>query len=144
MWKALQAQGIQVLENKPVFVPYGKGGFWIVGLADYLTRTPRYQKTVSRAYGPHPKIVLSHDPYTFYDMPEHALLQLSGHTHGGQVRVPGIGPVVTPTPGTPLSWFYGMVEKEDRHMIVSSGVGTSRLPIKNTPCEVVKVTITGA
>jgi predicted MPP superfamily phosphohydrolase len=142
IWRALQQQGIQVLENKPVFVPYGRGGFWIVGLADYLTRTPMYHKTMARAYGPHPKIVLSHDPYTFYDMPSAAMIQLSGHTHGGQVRIPGLGPLVTPTPGTPLDWFYGMVEEDGNHMIVSSGVGTSRLPIKNTPCEVVKLTIT--
>lgn len=144
MWKALQKEGIQVLENKPVFIPYGRGGFWLIGLADHLTRTPLYQKSVSRAYGPHPKLVLSHDPITFEEMPEQVLLQLSGHTHGGQVRVPGIGPVVSPTPGTPLDWFYGMVEKENKHMIVSSGVGTSRLPIKNTPCEVVKVTISAS
>lgn len=142
VWKALQRQGIQVLENKPVFIPYGRGGFWVVGLADHLTRVPQYKKTMRRAYGGHPKIVLSHDPITFEDMPDNAMLQLSGHTHGGQVTVPFIGPMVSPTPGTPMDWFYGMVEKEGRHMIVSSGVGTSRLPIKNTPCEVVKITIT--
>lgn len=136
---------IRVLENNAVYIPHGFEGFWLIGLADYLTRHPDYPGTMKRAKTSQPKIVLSHDPFTYKDMPNDALVQLSGHTHGGQVTLPFIGPVATPTPGTPFSWFYGMVQEDGRPpMIVTSGIGTSQLPIKNTPCEMVLLEIDSA
>ncbi len=141
LWTALESAGIKVLENESVYVPFGEKGFYIVGLADYLTRDPRYRETIADIQNDLPKIVISHDPYTFKDMPSSVLLQLSGHTHGGQVALPLVGPVINPTKNAPLRWLYGMIEEKGNRMIASSGVGTSVLPIKNTPNEVVLVTI---
>lgn len=141
MWQALDRIGIKMLENESVFIPFGKDGFWLIGLADYLSRLPDYKKAVAKISDNKPQIVLSHDPITFADLPEKPVIQLSGHTHGGQVLLPFIGSVVNPTPGSPLRWNYGLIEEKGRTMIVSSGVGTSILPIKNTPCEVVCLTI---
>ncbi|MDB5477712.1 MAG: Phosphoesterase [Alphaproteobacteria bacterium] len=144
MWQALEQNGITVLENNAVHIPFGQKGFWLVGLADYLMRKPDYAGAMARANTDAPKIVVSHDPMTYKDMPQNALVQLSGHTHGGQVKLPFIGPVVSPTPGTPLSWLYGRIEEGNSTLITSSGVGTSLLPLKNTPCEVVRVAISAA
>lgn len=141
MRRALAENGIKVMENSVVFVPFGQDGFWIVGLADHLTRKPDYKGAMAQATGTQPKIVLSHDPITYREITDEAMLQLSGHTHGVQVSLPLIGPVVSPTPGTPFHWFYGLVEEKAAPMIVSSGVGTSILPLKNTPCEVVRVMV---
>lgn len=142
MWRALEDNGIPVLENESVFIRHAdQQGFWLAGLADYLTRKPDYAAALRETDDTHPVIALSHDPMTFAQMPGHVALQLSGHTHGGQVRLPLVGAVISPTPGIPREWFYGHVQEEQRQMIVSSGVGTSRLPFKNTPCEVVRVTI---
>lgn len=141
MWDALTTVGIKVLENSAVFIPYGRKGFWLAGLADYLTRHPNYGEALRDIRDDAPQIVLSHDPYTFKDMPLSPVLQLSGHTHGGQVALPLIGPVISTTPGSPLRWSYGLIEENNRRMIVSSGVGTSIYPVKNTPNEVVLVTI---
>lgn len=142
---ALQENSITVLENDFVHIPYGKKGFYVAGLADYMTRQPAYKDTIDAMPSDYPIVVLSHDPYTFKDMPSGVLVQLSGHTHGGQVSLPLVGPITNPTPGAPLKWLYGLIEDGNKHMIVTSGVGTSVLPIKNTPCEVVLLTIeTGA
>ena len=141
IWNALLNNGITVLENQSIYIPVEKSGFHLVGLADYLTRYPAYKKTVAEITDDRPIIVLSHDPYTFKEMPNNVLIQLSGHTHGGQVSLPVIGPIINPTPGAPLRWLYGHIIENDRQMIITSGVGTSTLPIKNTPCELVLLTL---
>jgi predicted MPP superfamily phosphohydrolase len=54
---------------------------------------------------------------------------LAGHTHGGQIRLPGIGAVVNAS-AAPLRWTYGWVNEGGRRMYVTSGLGTSGLPIR--------------
>jgi predicted MPP superfamily phosphohydrolase len=141
MWNALEVNNIKVLENDAVFVENENNGFWIVGLADYLTRLPNYRKAMKKASSDRPKIVLSHDPITFRDCIGDPVIQLSGHTHGGQVRLPFVGAVASPTPSIPRRWMYGLAEDNNHKLLVSSGVGTSILPIKNTPNEVILLTV---
>lgn len=145
MWDALEANGIKVLENDFQLIDMTKGddkkGFYLVGIADFLTRKPAYKDTIDAINPDHPQIVFAHDPYVFKDMPSGPLIQLSGHTHGGQVSLPLIGPIVNPTKGAPLRWLYGLIEEGGKTMLISSGVGTSSLPVKNTPNEVVLLTI---
>jgi uncharacterized protein len=52
---------------------------------------------------------------------------VSGHTHGGQVGIPGIR---RPVIDVPERYASGPAEEEGRHLFVSRGVGTSRLPIR--------------
>lgn len=142
MRAALELHGIKVLENQSVAIENNGKGFWIVGLADYLMREPSYKQATMDIADAAPRIVLSHDPFTYFHTPKEMVVQLSGHTHGGQVTLLFIGPVVSPTPGMPLDMLYGKVGEAQAPLIVSSGVGTSILPIKNTPCEVVTLEIT--
>ena len=144
MTEALIAHNITVLENNALQIQQQNWDFWLVGLADYLTRKPDYQTAIQNIDNDTPRIVLSHDPLTFAKIDDTPVIQLSGHTHGGQIAFPLVGPVVMPTPGTPLDWAYGLVSHENRQMIVSSGVGTSVLPLKNTPNEVVLLTLSTA
>ena len=74
-------------------------------------------------------ILLSHSPQMFMkaDLTKFDLV-LTGHTHGGQVRLPGLGPLWLPagSEGYGSGWFYGI----HAQMYVSRGVGTSILPIR--------------
>ena len=70
-----------------------------------------------------PIILLAHEPDIFPDVPGRVSLTLSGHTHGGQVRLFGYSPVVPSRFGN--RYAYGHVVEDDRHLIVSGGLGFS-------------------
>lgn len=91
--QALTDQGIKVLWNQIAY-PLGQG-LAIVGMPDYWSRQFSPEITMSQIAGSVPRIVLSHNPDSAEDLlPWRVDLQLSGHTHGGQIVIPGIGPVI--------------------------------------------------
>ena len=74
------------------------------------------------------KISLTHDPAGAFDAAVTGLV-LAGHTHCGQIRLPFIGPLYVPSTA-PSSAHCGLYEDDQRQVFVSSGVGTSVLPIR--------------
>ena len=90
-----------------------------------------------------PTIVLAHDPYWFAHLPDGPHLMLSGHTHGGQISFPFIGPLRNAT-RAPLKWTYGQIAEGRRHLYVTSGIGTSNVPVRwNIPPEIVLLEVKG-
>ena len=75
-----------------------------------------------------PIILLAHEPDIFPDVPGRVSLTLSGHTHGGQVRLLGYSPVVPSRFGN--RYAYGHIVEDDRHLIVSGGLGFSIAPVR--------------
>jgi predicted MPP superfamily phosphohydrolase len=89
--KALTNIGITVLWNA-IATPLGED-LPIVGLADYWSREFEPELVMARLSSSVPRIVLSHNPDTAEILQQWRVdLQLSGHTHGGQVILPGLGP----------------------------------------------------
>jgi uncharacterized protein len=91
--KALQNGGVSVLWDDVQFLH--QGAIAVVGLQDYWS--PRFNPAPVMANIPEhlPRIVLSHNPDSAQSLRKWRVdLQLSGHTHGGQIVIPGIGPVV--------------------------------------------------
>ncbi|MBD6614469.1 metallophosphoesterase [Komarekiella sp. 'clone 1'] len=90
---ALTSIGIHVLWNEIAY-PLGKK-LPLVGLADYWSRE-FHPATIMNQLEPNiPRIVLSHNPDTAKILQQWRVdLQLSGHTHGGHIVIPGIGPLV--------------------------------------------------
>jgi predicted MPP superfamily phosphohydrolase len=125
MAAALEAVGITVLEDAAV----ERGGFWVAGLADLRHRRPDIGKALRDVPPEAPVLMLSHDPDLFPGVPNRVSLTLSGHTHGGQVAIPVLRRPMLPS-------YYGEryarghIVEHGRHLLVTSGIGTSGLPIR--------------
>ena len=135
--RALRDVGIPVLENDAVRLTKGGQPFWVAGLGDqiaYLRGRGRFDGvddvpgTLAKVDDGSPVILLAHEPDIFPKVPERVALTLSGHTHGGQVRLFGYSPMVPSKYGN--RYAYGHVFEEGRHLIVSGGLGTSILPVR--------------
>ena len=87
-----------------------------------------------------PLIMLTHSPDEFKKIPQnHVNLILAGHTHGGQIRIPLIGPLFTASCYGD-KYAKGFIEEEGKKMITTTGIGTSILPIRfNCPPEIIVI-----
>ena len=126
---AFERAGIIVLENESHAVQRGGQRFFVVGLADQLTRRVLLDRALAGLGDGDPFLVLAHEPDVFVRVPERASLTLAGHTHGGQVKLPLLGrPVIPSKYGQRFA--AGHVEEEGRHLFVTTGVGTSVFPVR--------------
>ncbi|WP_341526972.1 metallophosphoesterase [Nostoc sp. UHCC 0302] len=90
---ALTSIGVHVLWNEIAY-PLGKE-LPLVGLADYWSREFQPAPVMNQLDPNTPRIVLSHNPDTAKILQQWRVdLQLSGHTHGGHIVIPGLGPLV--------------------------------------------------
>ena len=132
---ALQEAGIPILVNEAVRVQTDRGALWLVGIDDGLLGEPN----LDAAFAPVPPdaaaICLWHEPDRVQESaPYGAFLQLSGHTHGGQVRLPLIGPLAAPSLGE--THVQGRFQVGDMELYVSPGLGIYRPPVRlNCPPE---------
>ena len=149
--RALTGIGVRVLENEAVRIDRGGKRFWVAGLADqlaYATVKRRSRRgaddlaaALNQVRDDAPVLMLAHEPYAFHRMPDRVSLTLSGHTHGGQIVLPGIGPLVTPS----RRYNYGHIIEGDRNLIVSGGLGTSGFPVRfGVPPEILDIVIGSA
>ena len=133
--QALQQAGIPVLENENISLQTGRGELTIAGAADYTMRIPDLEKTLKGAHAP--VLLVTHSPDIFPQVPKNVMLTLAGHTHGGQVAVPFIGPLLIPS-DFGRRYAGGLIEEDGKKMIVGRGLGTSLLPVRfNCPPEIV-------
>jgi len=157
---ALRDAGIPVLENDAVRLNHGGSPVWIAGLGDQLAFRVRGKGrtrfrgvddlpgTLRRVSDDAPVILLAHEPDIFPKVPPRVALTLSGHTHGGQVRLLGYSPVVPSRYGN--RYAYGHVVEPaasgaPRHLVVSGGLGCSIAPVRaGVPPEITLVTLGGA
>jgi predicted MPP superfamily phosphohydrolase len=135
--RALTSQGIVVLENEAWPLERRGGRFFIVGLADELTRHIDLDAALRAVPPGAPFLVLAHEPDIFPEVDARASLTLAGHTHGGQVRLPIVGRLIVPS-RYGQRYAAGHVVEAGRHLFVTTGVGTSILPVRfGVPPEVV-------
>ena len=86
-------------------------------------------------------ILLAHEPDIFTAVPPRVALTLAGHTHGGQIVLPFMPPLWTPSEYG-ARFAYGHIVEQGRHMIVSGGLGCSKVPLRlGVPPEIVRVTL---
>jgi predicted MPP superfamily phosphohydrolase len=142
--RSFEKAQIHLLENAAVRIRRGQDCFWIAGLGDQLAFRSRgaddLEGTLRQLDDDLPALLLAHEPYIFPEIPPRITLTLAGHTHGGQVYVPFVGrPAI---PAQFKDYAYGHIEEKGRHMIVSSGLGLSNLPVRFlVPPEIALVTL---
>jgi uncharacterized protein len=149
--RSLEARGIPVYENDVVRLQKDGQAFWIAGLADQIAFWKGRQggralfqglddlpATLGRVTDDAPVILLAHEPDIFPTVPARVALTISGHTHGGQVRVLGWSPYVPSQYRD--RYAYGHIVEDGRHLLVSGGLGCSIVPVRfGVPPEIVAI-----
>jgi predicted MPP superfamily phosphohydrolase len=141
---ALTANGIDMLDDEQRTIAFEGQAIDLIGIPDARRHRAKAQSLLDALSGGRPTIILTHDPYWFAHVPAGPFLTLAGHTHGGQFRLPFIGPVVNMS-RAPMRWTYGRIVEQERQMYVTSGWGTSGLPLRiGIPPEVVMLQVSAA
>jgi predicted MPP superfamily phosphohydrolase len=123
---ALRSAGVRVLDNEAAVA----GPLVIGGLDDAFTDHSDLPLTLARmAPLPGARLVLSHDPDPFAELPPDIGLMLAGHTHCGQIVLPLIGPL-SPRGEFGGRYACGIVREGGKTLIVSAGLGTSIVPLR--------------
>ncbi|MCC6792016.1 MAG: metallophosphoesterase [Thermomicrobiales bacterium] len=140
--EALIAIGIPVLRNRAVRVQFNAAELWIAGIDETLLGEPDPALTFSQVPAGAAAIALWHEPeFAEEAAAQGAFLQLSGHTHGGQIRVPGVGPIGLPVDGK--RHVMGLEDVGAMQIYTARGVGVYRPPMRfNCPPEVTLITLT--
>jgi uncharacterized protein len=145
--QALKANGIPVLVNQHLPIERGSDRIWLCGVDDPGTSRPDLDLAIP-THPDGPVILMAHEPdYADYVLrhPKGKLvdLMLSGHTHGGQVRLPFGGPLVLP----PMGKIYaeGLFQLNQMQLYVNRGIGTVGVPFRlNCPAEITVFTLNPA
>ena len=141
---ALRATRIPVLENEALPISCLGRNMWVAGLGDLWSDKADMAGTMAQVVGKDPVILMMHNPDSFPETPPRVALSVAGHTHGGQIALPGIGPVrqvIRSRYG--LRYVYGHIVEEGKDLIVTRGLGTTGLPLRfGLPPEIALVTVT--
>lgn len=146
--QALTDAGIPILENESCLVSCGERGVLeLCGLPDYGTREHWFinKKIVKRKNAELPSLAMTHNPLPFILYPDQMPydLTVSGHTHGGQVSLPLLGPVKLPLEYRIAGLVKGLKKSRDgRQIYITSGLGNTlwNMRFGNVP-EIVELVI---
>ncbi len=143
----LAALGVIILQNTAVTLTAGEDSISLLGLADpAFTPDTDAEAAIDEALASIPqtdgfRLLLSHRPEHLSVYAKHGVsLVLSGHAHGGQIRLPLLGGVIAPGQGLFPAYTEGIHTEGETRMIVSRGLGNSIFPLRiNNPPELVLV-----
>jgi predicted MPP superfamily phosphohydrolase len=119
---SLTARNITLLRNRAVPITHADGRLWFVGLEDLWSGRFSPQVAFAGLSPVEPIIALSHNPDTAAEVDTYGPQWiLAGHTHGGQVRIPGIGALLLNVQNR--QYQQGLFDLPHSHLYVSRGVG---------------------
>ena len=135
LWRAvLEDCGVEVLWNRGCRVARGGASLWLCGVDDLRRGRPDLPRALEGAGMGEPTVLLSHNPDLFIDAARAGVdLQLSGHTHGGQILLGGY----TPLRHSRFGFWAGHYRREAAQLYVGRGVGTTAIPVRlGAPAEI--------
>ena len=142
---ALAANGVTVLRNASVPIERSGGRIWLAGLDDPLEGYPDPELAMPSSIGSEPIILLCHAPDYADSLLTHPAgqavdLMLSGHSHGGQIRLPLLGALVLPPMGR--KYVEGWFRIGQLQLYVNRGIGTVGVPFRlDCPPEITVLTL---
>ena len=135
----LERNGIKVLVNQGVRLITGRGSFWLAGVDDYMVGKTDVRASLEGAFAHELKVLLAHNPVIARQAARRGIdLMLSGHTHGGQVKLGNReGSLIAKRRMT-----SGLHRRYETQIYVTRGIGTVVLPVRyQCPPEISLITL---
>jgi len=139
---AFDASRLPVLRNEGLAIGVGKAVLYLAGMDDGWSGLPDLKLALDHAPAGAPIVLLLHEPDLADETCQDArvTLQLSGHTHGGQVCVPGKSPIFHPYLGK--KYPYGLYKVKNLWLYTNRGLGVISVPLRiNCPPEITQLTL---
>lgn len=138
---ALRDSGIHVLRNQSAPIEKDGSRFWLGGVDDVLERTADLSATLHGISSDEATVLLAHEPdYADYVASHLVDLQLSGHSHGGQMRIPFLPPLYLPE--LARKYVAGRYQIRELALYTNRGIGTVEIPVRlNCPPEITLLTL---
>lgn len=137
----IAAVGIPVLRNRAVPIERSGARLWLAGADDAITGRFDLEQTMKGVARGEAAILLAHEPDVADVAATYPIdLHLAGHSHGGQVRLPGAGPLLLPWLGE--KYPMGHYRIGAMQLYVTRGVGVIAPPVRfNCPPELTHITL---
>ena len=139
--RVLQSESIHVLANRSRAIERNGARVWLAGVNDVLRGTADLQETLHRVPASEAVILLAHEPDFADEAARYPVdLQFSGHSHGGQVRIPLLPPLYLPSMAK--KYVLGTYQVGPLTLYTTAGLGTVGVPVRlNCPPEITLVTL---
>ena len=140
--QALNQAGIRLLTNDGIILQRGNDSIYLAGIDSAWGGAPEPDAAWQNRRGDLATIVAVHEPDYIKDLVVRfpVDLQLSGHSHGGQVRLPIVGPLILPPMG--LVYDMGLYRVGEAQVYTTRGIGTIHINARfNCPPEVTALTL---
>jgi predicted MPP superfamily phosphohydrolase len=143
--QGLKEVGLPILVNQGIDLAVNGEILYLAGLDDGWSGQPDLNAALENRPNDVPTILLAHEPDLAdkFSVDGRLSLQLSGHTHGGQIRVPPLGAFILPYLGR--KYDMGLYNVNDLWLYTNRGIGVTNEPIRfNCPPEITEITLVRA
>lgn len=127
---SLSRCGINMLTNTAVRLDRGGEYVWLMGTDDFMVGADNLPAALAQVKSPGLRVLITHNPDAIYEVADAGIdLMLCGHTHGGQVALPFVGPLLVPSQYG-ARFAAGLYRVKRTQLYVNRGVGLISPPVR--------------